>query len=266
MWTLIKYLPAILSKLLPLNCPLRKFAGIMNDLLRMCLKTSLTEADLYELDITITTFNKEFLRLFNTQENSRPLTPKAHNLLHYVRIIKNAGPLKFLWSMRFESKHQESKAYAKMCHSRRNLCYSLNKNICYNNAYNILEDANLLKKVTDYKVIGENMKMCPNHNHCETRSCTNAKYQGNMYSVGCYILSSCLKFASKILEIGINEEADQLILITGIYNVSFNKSLRMYKLDENNHITNCKMASEFTHPPIISHKFDGVYYLQHDEF
>lgn len=262
--TLVKYLPAILSKLLPANCPLRKFSGIMNDLLQICLKNHYTDEDLSIMTLTVSTFNHEFLRLFHTSENIRPLPPKAHNLLHYARIIKNSGPLKKMWSMRFESKHQECKAYAKVCHSRRNLCYSAAKKICHKNAYSILEDENLLQKITNYKAISDNMKMC--FDHPNTKSCAHATYKGRLYSLGEFIISKCLNNAYKILDIGVNVATDQMYVVVGVYNITLNKTLRMYKLENNNHVNECKNIDELLHPPISIHKFSGCYYLHHEEF
>lgn len=34
------------------------------------------------------------------------IKPKHHYLLHYPQLIKQFGPLRYLWTMRFESKHQ----------------------------------------------------------------------------------------------------------------------------------------------------------------
>lgn len=119
MFALIKYLPAILSKLLPVSCPLRKYGIILSKLLDLSTLSSYTEDDLDKLEATVIKHNQEFLRLFNTDpDQPRTLPPKAHNLLHYVRIIRNSGPLKNMWSMRFEAKHQQAKSYAKVCHSR----------------------------------------------------------------------------------------------------------------------------------------------------
>lgn len=43
----------------------------------------------------------------------QPLTPKHHFMTHYPSIIKKLGPLKSLWTMRYESKHYEFAKTAK---------------------------------------------------------------------------------------------------------------------------------------------------------
>lgn len=64
---------------------------------------------------------KEHHYLFKL-EFGQKLLPKHHFMVHYAAIIKKMGPIVFLWSMRFEAKHN----YFKMlCHSYHNF-----KNIC----------------------------------------------------------------------------------------------------------------------------------------
>lgn len=53
------------------------------------------------------------------------LKPKHHFMVHYPTVIKLLGPLKHLWSFRFESKHQMSKQYCHIIASRKNVPLSL---------------------------------------------------------------------------------------------------------------------------------------------
>lgn len=265
-WTLIKYLPAIISKLLNANCPLRKFAGMMSDLLDICLKTSFTEGDLQDMQAKATSFNREFLRLFNTSENRRNLPPKAHYLLHYSRVVRSSGPLKYLWSMRFESKHQECKSYAKVCHSRRNICLSLAKKICYNNAHNLLNNEDLLINVTETKFKKVVQLKLASDDFKSFESCISSKFKGTSYTLGDFILSKCLRYAHKILEIGVNKTKDELMLVVGTYNIIYNTSTRLYKLAENCHVNSSKLITDFAYPPISINKFDGGFYLRYSEF
>lgn len=46
--------------------------------------------------------------------------------MHYADIMNKIGPLcHIIWSMRFESKHRESKMTAVSITSRKNICYTL---------------------------------------------------------------------------------------------------------------------------------------------
>lgn len=130
MLCLVKFLPFILINILPRENVLFKFSLLMVDLQDTALKTTFTLSDLTCFESIISKHHREFQRLF-----SRRLTPKFHNLLQYSKVIKHCGPLKDLWSMRFESKHQQMKAQARFMHSRRHICFSFANKNCFENAY-----------------------------------------------------------------------------------------------------------------------------------
>lgn len=50
-----------------------------------------------------------------TEVFGNALTPKCHYLIHYPRLILMNGPLRPLWCMRYESKHQYFKNIASKC-------------------------------------------------------------------------------------------------------------------------------------------------------
>lgn len=52
------------------------------------------------------------------------LKPK-HLLLHYLRVMQQIGPFKYMSSIRFEAKHKELKQIANAITSRKNPAYSL---------------------------------------------------------------------------------------------------------------------------------------------
>lgn len=53
------------------------------------------------------------------------LRPKHHYMLHYPYLIRQFGPLRHLWTLRFESKHKYFKNIVKHCPNFRNVLYSL---------------------------------------------------------------------------------------------------------------------------------------------
>ena len=55
------------------------------------------------------------------------LTPKFHYLLHYPRLILEFGPIRLLWCMRFEAKHQYFKTLAGRLHNFKNVAQSFAK-------------------------------------------------------------------------------------------------------------------------------------------
>ena len=52
----------------------------------------------------------EFLTRYATVFGASSLTPKFHYMIHYPRLIGMYGPLRHLWCVRFESKHQYFKS------------------------------------------------------------------------------------------------------------------------------------------------------------
>jgi len=71
----------------------------------------------------IATFLSTFVKVFGVDT----FLPKFHYMLHYPRQIALLGPLKNLWCMRFEGKHQYFKKVAVMANNSKNFCYTLAK-------------------------------------------------------------------------------------------------------------------------------------------
>jgi len=72
------------------------------------------------LSVLIEEHHRLYLKLFND-----PLKPKHHNMLHYGMIIRQAGPLKQLSTLRCESKNKEFKTRAEITNSRKNITLTL---------------------------------------------------------------------------------------------------------------------------------------------
>lgn len=68
--------------------------------LNIVMSIKITEEDLKHLEENIESFLTGMLTL------KGKLIPKAHLLLHYPNAIRKVGPLKHMWTMRFECKHQ----------------------------------------------------------------------------------------------------------------------------------------------------------------
>lgn len=51
----------------------------------------------------------------------KTLTPKFHFLLHYTRVLRQCGPLRNLWSFKYEGKHKQFKIYSHVITSRKNI-------------------------------------------------------------------------------------------------------------------------------------------------
>ena len=71
----------------------------------------------------IATFLGTFVQVFGVDK----FLPKFHYMMHYPRQIALFGPLKNLWCMRFEGKHQYFKKVAVVANNSKNFCYTLAK-------------------------------------------------------------------------------------------------------------------------------------------
>lgn len=217
------------------------------DLLDVGFKSCFSNADLEKLRTIVTLHNKEFLRLFGYQERPRLLTAKFHFLLHYVRVIQNAGPLKNLWSMRFEAKHQHLKSQAKIMYSRRYICYSFLNKICFQNASNSLSDSKILKKV---KTFSKSREKSLENLLSTFDSCSRVNITGTTYLIGDYIISAEEIFAYKILQIAADDHKDKVIFIVNKVVLRYIKPLRSFKLCETSKEFECYDFCHFTNPPL----------------
>lgn len=93
---------------------------LLRKILLITLQDSVTDSTADLLENLINEHHMLYIDLFD-----ETLKPKHHLMLHYPRIMKIVGPLRSLWSMRFEAKHRPLKQYARTITSRVNLCYSI---------------------------------------------------------------------------------------------------------------------------------------------
>ena len=68
-----------------------------------------------------------FLRTFVEVIGQDKMVPKFHYMLHYPRQIRLLGPLRNLWCMRFEGKHQYFKKMAVVSNNHKNIALTLAK-------------------------------------------------------------------------------------------------------------------------------------------
>lgn len=100
------------NKTWPLYTKLRQIIDIVTS-------TNITNSHLLQLEILIEEHHALYIKLFGT------LKAKFNFLLHYVRLMKQNGPLINISSMRYESKHTEIKAILNATASKRNVLQSV---------------------------------------------------------------------------------------------------------------------------------------------
>lgn len=128
----VHYLPFIIGDMIPNNDPVYNCLRLLNKLIHFSCKEYFEESCLIEFEDVIHKHHSLYLKLFNTS-----LTPKHHFILHYPSVIKKLGPLKQLWTMRFEAKHKQAKAYMNVTSSRKNVLMSIATKFQLNFAFNL---------------------------------------------------------------------------------------------------------------------------------
>ncbi|XP_065281874.1 uncharacterized protein [Dermacentor albipictus] len=120
-WCLFRLLPQIFGSSIPEGNKDWEVYLLLREILDMFLSDRLPLQSLSYLEIKV----QEFLRSFVSRYPSVRLIPKMHYLIHYPRMISLFGPLKQLWCMRFEAKHQYFKSLATRIKNFRNICKTL---------------------------------------------------------------------------------------------------------------------------------------------
>lgn len=116
----VRYFAVIIGDLIPQENEVWKFYLVLRKIIDFITVKNITEAIVLNLEHYIKEHHLMYLSLFKDT-----LKPKHHHLLHYPELMKSLGPLVNLSSMRFESKHRESKLTAYVTSSRINICKSL---------------------------------------------------------------------------------------------------------------------------------------------
>lgn len=120
MQNFVHFFPLLVGDLVPENDIYWEFLINFIELLDLLLLPKFNDSNIAKLNKCIMYHNNKYVELFNDT-----LKPKHHFLTHYCNIIRQSGPLKFLWSYRFESKHKQLKSYCKNITSRINIPASL---------------------------------------------------------------------------------------------------------------------------------------------
>lgn len=97
MKTFSHFVLLMIGDLVDPNDPVYKFLIIFNKIIDCVLLPNFDDGLLNQLQLLIKEHNQLYQCLFKDS-----LKPKHHNLVHYPTIVKNLGPLKCLWSFRFE--------------------------------------------------------------------------------------------------------------------------------------------------------------------
>ncbi|KAL2086106.1 hypothetical protein ACEWY4_017165 [Coilia grayii] len=119
-WCLFRVLPMLMAHQIPPGSAYWNVYLLSREIVEIILASQFRRNDLVNLKMLIEEFLTEMSNVFGNV-----LTPKCHYLLHYPRLILMYGPLRYLWCMRYESKHQYFKELAKASKNLLNVTHSL---------------------------------------------------------------------------------------------------------------------------------------------
>eukprot|EP00102_Acyrthosiphon_pisum_P023948 XP_016661158.1 PREDICTED: uncharacterized protein LOC107884143 [Acyrthosiphon pisum] len=139
-----RHLGVMIGDLVPNNSEIWQLYILLKKIIDIVISKSIQTECIFLLKTLITEHNQLYIKIFQTN-----LKPKHHHLIHYPYIMEKVGPLSHLWSMRYESKHRESKLTANSTSSRKNICYTLSVKHQLRFAYRLLSKSNILAFTLD---------------------------------------------------------------------------------------------------------------------
>ena len=119
-WCLFRLLPFIMGHRIPPGSRYWHVFLLCRDIEDILMATKVRKDDLACLDLLVHAFLSEMTEVFGTV-----LTPTCHFLIHYPRLMLMYDPLRSLWCMRFEGKHQYFKNLTNNCRNFRNITVTL---------------------------------------------------------------------------------------------------------------------------------------------
>lgn len=149
MQSFVHFFPLIIGDLVPENDQTWKFLVNLVEMIDLLLSSIFDNNTLTQLQKSIEYHNLKYVELFNDN-----LKPKHHFLTHYYNIIKKSGPLKYVWSFSFESKHKQLKLYTKNTNSRINIPISLGIKFSMNFSEFLL-NFNINTLINNYTFVGK---------------------------------------------------------------------------------------------------------------
>lgn len=102
--------------LLDEDSPIWQCYIVLRRIIEILMSFSIDNTTIDYLELLIKEHHLYYLDLF-----CDTLKPKHHFMLHYPSVIRMIGPIRQIWCMRFESKHQFFKNIAKITRNRKNL-------------------------------------------------------------------------------------------------------------------------------------------------
>lgn len=158
MLALISYLGIIIGDLIPEDDTCWEIYILLHQILMLLLDAIFSHDSLNYLKIII----EEHHDLF-CQHSGMTLKPKHHFLVHYPSLISKIGPVRFLWSMRYEAFHKLLKSTANSITSRKNILLTLAKKQQLRFSFRILSESGFFNNI-DFSPIWDDLRSLPEYN------------------------------------------------------------------------------------------------------
>lgn len=165
-WCLFRLLPFIMASHVPKDCSYWHVYLMCREIVDIVFASKLNRELLSYLKLLTVDFLNELKRLFGDV-----ITPKFHYMIHYSRLIAMYGPLRALWCMRFEAKHQYFKLVANSSRNFINIAKTLSDRHqlrqCWEFSQNMIHEFE--------EVLGTNTNIIFSSLPCELQRCIASK-------------------------------------------------------------------------------------------
>lgn len=121
-WCLFRLLPFLLAQRVPNDCTYWNVFLLCREIVEIVMAPKVRKDSLLLLNTLVEEFLMEMKNVFGDV-----ITPKCHYLTHYARLMQMYGPLRLLWCMRYEGKHQYFKKVAFNCRNFVNIASTLSR-------------------------------------------------------------------------------------------------------------------------------------------
>jgi len=218
----------------------------------------------------------EYMYLRQKLFPEEPMKPKHHYLLHYPYLIKIFGPIRQLWTLRFESKHQYFKRVIKHSSCFKNVLLSLATKHQLLNAFNLAQDNtfndNIIINDTGDKYNANNysplINKIINSNISASKEICISKdvtFHSINYRIGTIVClkkdefgNFCLLRLSHILIVSNNE----IFFIGKLFNVIYDNDLGLYVRDDTKETEGIFAAFNdiICYEPLLEFKKQSMFY------
>ena len=119
-WTLFRLILLIIGNYIPIDYKPYLLYLRLREISVIIFAPTLHAATIHYLDFLLTNFLNDMRVMF-----PHSITPKFHFLIYYPSMITKCGPLRNLWCMRFEAKHQYFERIGQRVFDFKNICKTL---------------------------------------------------------------------------------------------------------------------------------------------